>query len=115
MRRLLFLVAASGVALGVALSAARAPRVVPITVKRFEYNPAQVTLRKGETVVLELTSLDRQHGFKLPAFGIRADVDPGETMRVTVTPDKAGTFAFLCDVFCGDGHDDMEGQIVVEE
>lgn len=115
MRRLLYLVAALGVASGVALSAAHAPRTVRITAKKFDFEPAQIHLKKGETVVLELATLDRAHGFKLPALGIRADVDPGETVRITVTPDKTGAFAFLCDVFCGDGHDDMEGQIVVEE
>jgi cytochrome c oxidase subunit 2 len=29
-------------------------------------------------------------------------------------PDKAGNFAFFCDVFCGDGHEDMDGTLVIE-
>jgi cytochrome c oxidase subunit 2 len=33
---------------------------------------------------------------------------------VRIVPDKAGTFAFHCDVFCGDGHEGMTGEIVVE-
>jgi cytochrome c oxidase subunit 2 len=33
---------------------------------------------------------------------------------VTLTPDKAGSFTFFCDIFCGDGHEDMEGTLVVE-
>jgi cytochrome c oxidase subunit 2 len=93
----------------------RAEHVVRISAKRFEYSPSKVELKKGETVVLELTSLDRVHGFNAPDFGLRADVKPGETARVRFVPDKVGTFAFHCDVFCGDGHEEMNGEIVVSE
>ncbi len=91
------------------------PRIVRIVAKRFSYTPSTVTLKKGEPVVLELTSEDRVHGFKLPAFGIRTDVRPKEVARVPLTPDKTGTFTFACDVFCGDGHDDMSGTLVVTD
>ena len=90
-------------------------RLVKISAKRFSFTPAEVHVRKGETVVLELTSLDRVHGFDLPAFGIRTDIVPKEVTRVTLTPDKAGTFPFHCDVFCGDGHEDMTGTLIVTE
>lgn len=91
------------------------PRVVRIVAKRFTYTPSEVTLKKGEPVVLELVSEDRVHGFKLPAFKIRTDVRPNDAVRVPITPDKAGRFTFACDVFCGDGHDDMSGTLVVTE
>jgi len=61
-----------------------------------------------------LTSIDRVHGFKMPNFGIRTAIVPGETTKVTFKPDKAGSFAFFCDVFCGDGHEDMGGTLIVE-
>ena len=94
---------------------APAPKSVRISAKKFSYTPSEVTLRKGEAVVLELVSEDRVHGFKLPAFGIRTDVRPNEVTRVPLTPDKTGTFTFACDVFCGDGHDDMAGTLVVTD
>jgi len=94
---------------------APAQKSVRIRAKRFSYTPSEVTLRKGEAVVLELVSEDRVHGFKLPAFGIRTDVRPNEVTRVPLTPDKTGTFTFACDVFCGDGHDDMTGTLVVTD
>jgi cytochrome c oxidase subunit 2 len=111
-----------GEALGLALElAARAdaaeaspPRVIKITAKKFEYSPSEVHIKKGEHVVLELTSLDRKHGFKLPELGIRADVPPGGTARLEVAPEKAGRFPFACDVFCGDGHEDMAGTLIVD-
>jgi cytochrome c oxidase subunit 2 len=30
-----------------------------------------------------------------------------------LTPDKSGTFTFLCDVFCGTGHEEMSGTLIV--
>jgi len=90
------------------------PRVVKISAKRFSFTPAEVHVKKGEAVVLELTSQDRVHGFNLPAFKIRTDITPKEVARVPLTPDKAGTFPFHCDVFCGDGHEDMTGTLIVD-
>ena len=88
-------------------------QVVHITAKRFEYTPSEITLKKGVPAILELTALDRDHGFKVPEFGLRADVKLGEVARVRVVPDHTGRFEFRCDVFRGDGHEDMAGEIVV--
>src|SRR5438477_8131814 len=106
--------AAGGMAAGrQAAVPAGAEQVVRITAKRFEYTPSEITLKKGVPVILELTALDRDHGFKVPEFGIRADLKPGEVARVRIVPDHTGRFEFRCDVFCGDGHEDMAGEIVV--
>jgi cytochrome c oxidase subunit 2 len=93
--------------------AATAETTVKLTAKKFEYSPAQITVKKGTPVSLELTSEDRKHGFNLPDFRVRADVKPGSVTRVSFTPDKTGTFTFACDVFCGSGHEDMSGTLVV--
>ncbi|HUA57074.1 MAG TPA: cupredoxin domain-containing protein [Candidatus Sulfotelmatobacter sp.] len=90
-------------------------RVVEIAVKKFEYIPSEVTLKKGQPVRLELTSLDRLHGFDLPDLGIRADVKPDETAVLHLVPQKTGQFVFHCDIFCGDGHEDLQGVITVVE
>ncbi len=90
-------------------------RVIKITAKAFEYTPNEITLKKGEPVVLELTSQDLFHGFDIPDLGLRADLPPGKTARVQLTPDKTGTFPFHCDNFCGIGHENMTGVINVVE
>jgi cytochrome c oxidase subunit 2 len=94
---------------------AEAPRVVRIAAKQFEYDPPTVVLKRGQRVVLELTTIDRPHGFKQAALGIKAELLPGQVARVELTPEKVGNFMFVCDLFCGTGHDDMDGTIVVEE
>ena len=91
----------------------RAPKIIHITAQRFRYSPAHLVLKKGVPVILELTSADRLHGFDIPALGVRADIVPGQTVRVRVVPNKVGRFAFHCDNYCGTGHEDMSGMIVV--
>ena len=98
-----------------AASALAAEQVIKITAKRFEYNPKDITLKKGVPVVLEFTSLDRLHGFKCAALGVRADIKPGQVTRVPLTPQKIGDFEFHCDNFCGSGHGNMTGVIHVTE
>jgi cytochrome c oxidase subunit 2 len=90
-------------------------QVVKIVAKKFDFTPNQINLKKGVPVVLELTSLDRIHGFKIPDMDVDVAIKPGEITRVRIVPDKVGTFSFLCDIYCGEGHEDMNGQIIVTE
>jgi cytochrome c oxidase subunit II len=90
-------------------------QVIKITAKKFEFSPKEITLKKGAPMVLELTSLDRLHGFNCPGLKIRTDIQPGKVAKLRVTPDKAGSFPFFCDIFCGSGHGEMIGTITVTE
>src|ERR1044072_6587542 len=84
-----------------------AERVIHITAKKFEFTPGEIILRKGEPVVIEIKSEDVKHGFSLPDFKIRVSIEPDNTNTIRFIADKAGRFTFVCDVFCGDGHEDM--------
>jgi cytochrome c oxidase subunit II len=90
-------------------------RVIKISAKRFDYTPGNLKLKKGEAVVFELTSKDVLMGFNLPDFNLRADIVPDKVTRVRFVPDKTGTFIFLCDIFCGTKHEEMNGKITVVE
>ena len=89
-------------------------RVIKIVAQRYSYSPAEIVLKKGEPVVLEFTSLDFVHGFKIPDLNIRADLPPGKLTRVRIAPEKEGAYDFLCDNFCGSGHEEMSGRILVK-
>jgi cytochrome c oxidase subunit 2 len=88
-------------------------KVIRIDAKRFDYTPGELTLKKGEAVILELTSRDVLMGFNLPDFNLRADMVPDKVTRVRFVPDKTGSFTFLCDVFCGSKHEEMNGRLTV--
>ena len=103
--------------LAVTLAAANAvaqEKVIAVTAERFKFTPAVIQLKLGEPVVLELTTLDRKHGFQVPDLKIDESIEPGKVTRLRIVPDKAGTFLFHCDVFCGSGHEEMAGEIVVK-
>jgi len=97
------------------IARSHADTAIHMTVRRFAYSPREVHLTKGVPVVLEVTSLDVPHGFNLPDLGVRADIIPGRPARIRLVPARVGTFTFHCDVFCGGGHEELDGTIVVTE
>jgi len=112
-RRLVLSMGLAAIAAGSLAFAQAKPRVVKIRAKRFTYTPNTVNLKKGQPVTLELTTEDIVMGFNAPDFKLRGDIIPGKTTALTFTPDKTGTFTFLCDIFCGDGHESMHGTLIV--
>jgi len=88
-------------------------RVIPVVVRRFRFTPDVIELKRGETVTLAFTSIDFVHGFSVPDLHLRADLLPGRVTKVRLTPTRAGRLDFLCDNFCGDGHEGMNGHLLV--
>jgi cytochrome c oxidase subunit 2 len=91
----------------------QAPRIIEITAKQFEFVPGEIHTNVGETITLKITSIDVAHSFAIPQLGIDEKLFPNQTTEVTLTPDKAGRFSFFCSVYCGAGHSDMRGILVV--
>jgi len=94
-------------------SARPTPRVIRIVAKKFVFVPAEIRVKQGETVTLQFTAPEVPMGFNLADFKLRTDILPGQVASLELTPDKAGSFTFLCDVFCGSGHEDMNGTLIV--
>jgi cytochrome c oxidase subunit 2 len=86
---------------------------VAIHAKRFEFAPATVTLAKDRAAILDLTSEDVRHGFFSRDFDLDAELVPGKTTPVRITPKKSGTYTIICDYFCGSGHGNMKLTVVV--
>jgi cytochrome c oxidase subunit 2 len=91
------------------------PRRVEIVAKRFEFSPSEITLKKGEPVILVLTSKDVPHGLKLDAFNQVVIAKKGESSQVEFTPAEAGTSVAQCASFCGSGHGSMKLTVHVTE
>ncbi|WP_077036657.1 cupredoxin domain-containing protein [Pelomonas sp. KK5] len=91
-----------------------APRTIEITAQRFRFAPRVIALKLGEPVLLKLTALDFPHGFYLPDFERRIDLVPGRAVEFAFTPTRAGTLHFLCDNFCGEGHEGMDGRFEIQ-
>lgn len=105
---------AAGLAvLGGLVRAQSEPKLIRILAKKFEYVPNEITLEKGVPVVLEFTADEVTMGFYSPGLGARAVIVPGRPVRVRVMPERAGDYEFHCDIFCGEGHEDMTGSFHV--
>ena len=88
---------------------------IQVTLRKYEFSPGSLRVRKGEQVKLVMAAADHDHGFKLADFNINQKIPKGTTVVVEFTADKAGTFQFRCSNVCGFGHRNMKGTLVVEE
>jgi heme/copper-type cytochrome/quinol oxidase subunit 2 len=88
---------------------------VTIDMKAYKYafDPGDITVYQGQKITLNITAVDRKHGFKLDAYGINVTEVPGTITTVTFVADKIGEFPFKCSVFCGPGHFNMNGILKV--
>jgi cytochrome c oxidase subunit II len=91
------------------------PQVIEVVAQRFRFTPNEIALTSGQPAVLAITSLDFVHGFNVPELGIRTDLLPGRATRVAIKALAPGRYDFLCDNFCGGGHEEMNGTIVVSD
>jgi len=88
-------------------------RTVEIVARRFTFLPSQVPLKAGERVQVVVQAMDFVHGMNIPDLGKRYDLVPGQVTRFELQPAAPGIIEFLCDNFCGDGHENMHGRFVV--
>lgn len=71
-------------------------------------------LKQGQTYRLHLSSADLQHGFSLKPMNMNFQVLPGYDFVLTVTPTEKGDYSIICNEYCGIGHSQMTGRIVVQ-
>jgi len=86
---------------------------VNVTAKKYEFSPSTVTVAQGQHVKLEVTALDRSHGFAIKEYNIDAQLEKGKPVTVDFVADKSGEFTFKCSDYCGLGHGKMKGKLVV--
>jgi cytochrome c oxidase subunit 2 len=97
------------------LFAQNSQRRIEIHARRFEFTPAEITVKKGETVTLSLISEDVSHSLLIEGLGVNQTIFKGHATQVTFTPDKAGDFPGRCGRFCGNGHGSMRFLVHVTE
>lgn len=88
-------------------TAQNSPRTIEVTASRFAFSPSDISLKKGEPVVLVLKSSDVAHGLRFRELNLDVKVNKGGTVEMPFTPDKTGNFVGHCSVFCGSGHGSM--------
>jgi cytochrome c oxidase subunit II len=91
------------------------PHRIEVTARRFTFEPEEITLKKGEPVVIVLKSNDVAHGLRFRDLNVEAKVRAGGTVEMRFTPEKTGEFLGHCYVFCGTGHGSMTMKVRVVE
>lgn len=88
-------------------------RVIKMKARRFEFDPGTIVVKAGEKVRLEVTSEDVVHGIGIKDFNIDRKLKPGKTETIDFTAEKSGKYHFHCSVYCGGGHGDMHGELII--
>jgi cytochrome c oxidase subunit II len=98
----------------VAAAQAGEPRTIEVVARRFAFEPGEIQVAVGERVRLQVRSADGLHGIEIRKFKVAKEIPRGnKPVTIEFTADEAGRYPILCSEYCGDGHDDMKGTLVV--
>lgn len=95
----------------------QAPRTVKefsLIAENWNFTPSTIRVNEGDLVVIHAQTIEGIHGLLFPDFDVNARLDPGEEVTVEFVADKKGTFPFMCSVYCGKGHTEMRGTLIIE-
>lgn len=89
-------------------------RIVEYDAFQYHFDPDPLVVRAGEKVRLLVASRDVAHGVMIPEIDFSTDILPGERKPAEFTaPAKPGEYPVFCSVFCGSGHGEMKGRLIV--
>jgi cytochrome c oxidase subunit 2 len=93
-------------------------KVFEVIARRFDFEPATIEVTEGDRVRLVVRSADGPHGVEIKAFKVKKAVPrakPGDApVTIEFVATSAGEFPILCSEYCGNGHEDMKGTLVVK-
>lgn len=90
-------------------------RAFNIMVKQFEFMPSIIRVKKGNRVILNITSADVEHGFAIDEYRINKTIPAGGTVTIDFIASEAGQFEFYSSIYAGAGTSNMKGKFIVEE
>jgi len=79
------------------------------------YDPDEITIPKGSTIALYLTSADVVHGYNIVLKGVNLMAVPGGVSKTIITFNDPGVYRVVCHEYCGAGHQYMMGKIIVTD
>ena len=98
-------------------AAAHEPKTFEVIAKRFAFEPASIEVAEGDSVRLIVRSADGPHGVEIKQFKVKKAVPrskPGDShVTIDFVASAPGTFPILCSEYCGSGHKEMTGTLVV--
>ena len=93
------------------------PKTFEVVAKRFAFEPATIEVTEGDRVRLMVRSADGPHGVEIKRFRVKKAVPrakPDDSpVVIEFVASAPGKFPILCSEYCGDGHEEMTGTLVV--
>jgi cytochrome c oxidase subunit 2 len=86
-----------------------------IIAQMWRYTPSEIRVPVGSEVTFVMTSKDITHGIIIEQHDVNLMLLPGQVTRATTTFNRPGTYQMVCHEYCGPGHHNMIGQVIVEE
>ena len=86
---------------------------VYVVAMTFIFQPDPIEVPTNSTVTFYVTSMDVIHSFTVVGTNTNTMVIPGEVSVMTVEFDEPGRYGIICNEYCGAGHHDMEGELIV--
>jgi len=107
-------------------------KVIEVSAKKYEFDPAEIHVKKGTRVELKVHSVDKTHGIKLsltpegsnekssPGLIFDKPDDNGKVEKdqdqiLDFVAQQPGTYEFKCAKVCGIHHSKMKGKLIVED
>jgi len=87
---------------------------IEMTAKQWEFSKDVIVVKKDQTILLKITSLDVPHGLYIEDYDLAVFIPPGETVELKFNAEIEGEFEFYCNVFCGEGHPRHRSILIVE-
>ena len=85
-----------------------------VTAFQFGFDPSTIVVNNGDIVRLKVTSRDVTHGIAIRDFDVNEVIEPGKIATIEFTANKTGNFTFYCSVYCGSGHREQKGTLIVK-
>lgn len=89
-------------------------REIEVEAVKYKFNPPIIVVNSGEKVKIKLNSADADHGFAIDEIGFDLKGEEGEVVEKEFTAPEPGVYVIKCSVYCGLGHNNMTGTLVVK-
>lgn len=80
--------------------------------RNYQWEPV-LKLKVGKEYRLHISSADWEHGFSVLPMNLNLMALPGYDYIAKIKPHRAGESIIVCNEFCGAGHHQMSGKVIV--
>lgn len=85
-----------------------------IVARAWSFSPSTIEVPVGSKVNFKFAAVDVVHGVLVHDTTVNLTLIPGEIAEATGNFDEAGEFLYVCHEYCGIGHHNMDGRVIVQ-